>query len=382
MSVEFFWLLAPAVLLTALFLWGVFYREKETASREFLLAKALNTLIDGREDDAADALRALYQESEQEPAVGLVLGSLFRRRGKLKMATQTHKGLSLRADLDPELKALIKTELAADYLAGGMLERAQTALDEAVAEGGPTENSVFYGRRIHIKLGEWDRAYKLVQNWGKKEGRNVKPELALLRNRQGEYAFDQEDYDGAAALFKKALQLDPTCFSAILNSSRCLRYTEKSHKALSWMQKHEAAFEGHEWLFHKELMKIAVALQNHDVFVLPAMARIEAESDDWRTRSVLGSFLMEIGDFDGAFQQLHAALETAPETLLLHQKMWQLMWRNGSDPGLFSRYQQLVRDTIHFDATYECGRCRHRDNRLHQQCPRCFAMNSFRERRL
>lgn len=379
---ELIWLSLPAVMLTAVFLWLWLRPEQTSASRTYLLARALNTLVDGREQEATEALRVLYQESAQDAGVGLVLGSLFRRRGKLKMATQTHKGLALREDLDPAMRGLIHTELAADYLASGMLERAQNALETAVEIGGASETAVFYGRRIYMKLGEWENAYKLIQAHGKKEGRDVKPDLAMLRNLQGEHDFEVALYEPAAAAFKKALSLDAGCLPAIINSSRCMRYTDKSAKALTFLQKNEAAFEGHAWLYQKELMKIAMRLENHDLFVLSAMARIEAEPDDWRTRSVLGSFLMEIGDFDAAYVQLRAALETAPETLLLHQKMWQLMWRQGENPELFHQYQQLVRDQIHFGATYECGRCRHRDTRLHHQCPSCFEMNSYHERRL
>ncbi len=379
---EYFWIGLPGALLAlySFYLW--LDHEEATASRTYLLARALNTLVEGREQEATEALRLLYQESDQDAGVGLVLGSLFRRRGKLKMATQTHKGLVLREDLDDDMRGLIHTELAADYLASGMLERAQKALETAVEVAGASETAVFYGRRIYMKLGEWESAYKLIQAHGKKEGRNVKPDLAMLRNLQGEHDFEVALYEPAAAAFKKALSLDAGCLPAIINSSRCMRYTDKSAKALTFLQKHEAAFEGHEWQYQKELMKIAMRLENHDIFVLPAMARIEAEPDDWRTRSVLGSFLMEIGDFDAAYVQLRAALETAPETLLLHQKMWQLMWRQGENPELFHQYQQLVRDQIHFGATYECGRCRHRDTRLHHQCPSCYEMNSYHERRL
>ncbi|CAM2068372.1 Rubredoxin-2 domain-containing protein [Sulfidibacter corallicola] len=377
------WVILAAILLTlgviALLAW--LGRGTEQESRELLLARTMGRLFEGDTEQALEDLRALYRRSGQDAGIGLALGVLFRRSGKIRMALRTHLGLNTRPNLDDPMRALILTELGADYLESGLLERARQSLEEAQALAGPTEHLARYGQRTYARLGEWDQAQKLVAAYGKRAGVDVKQRMAMLRNEQGESEWREQRLDEADTAFRKALSLWSGCLPAILNHCRYLRHVEKAAKALTFLNKQRKHFEGHEWLYHKEAMKIAMALEDHQVFVEPAKTRLQEDPDDWRTRAVLGSFLLETGAFEEAGNYLREALEISPQTLLLHQKMWDLILRV-DDLDRFRVYREFVRHSVRFSDPYECRACGFHSAKLLWQCPSCFQDGGFVERKI
>jgi lipopolysaccharide biosynthesis regulator YciM len=376
-----YWLLAAVVLVIAVFvLWRLGRRDHEVAS-EVLLSRTFSRILEGDRQEVLEQMRKLYSQTDQDLGVGLALGSLLRHVGKIQPAIRTHRSLSTRAHLDAAVAAQIHIELCADYLESGLLDRARRSLDDAMAQGETNEAIARYGEQVLVRLGEWDAAFRLIQNYGKKHDVDVKERLALLRYRQGEAYRAESLRDESLAAYKKALAADEGCLPAYLAVSRHHREKGNARGARNILYKNRARFHGQEWLFMRELMHNAKTFDQHQDFLSEANQRLEEDGGDWRSRHVLGGFLMEIGEYEQAAEVLLDALRRAPKVLPLHQTMWSLMARHESRE-LFNRYRDLARADLTFSNPYECNACRFTTAELSWFCPSCNRLYSFSERHL
>ena len=88
----------------------------------------LNFLLNEQQDQAIEAFIEVVKVDPQTIELHFALGSLFRRRGEVDRAIRMHLNLVERDDLEEERKQQALFELAQDYLKGGILDRAEDAL--------------------------------------------------------------------------------------------------------------------------------------------------------------------------------------------------------------------------------------------------------------
>src|SRR5262245_35793796 len=102
-------------------------RDAEAAARAALLA-----VLD-RDHERAEQLlteSAELDSSGVEPY--LALARFYRMRGDVGRAIRLHQGLLLRRDLDPDQRIACLADLAADFRAGGFLQRAIASYEEVL----------------------------------------------------------------------------------------------------------------------------------------------------------------------------------------------------------------------------------------------------------
>lgn len=355
-------------------------RRPDPVPREVLLARTFSKVLEGERGPVLEEMRQLYKRSQRDVGIGLALGTLFRHAGKLRLATQAHKSLLAHQDLDPELEATIHAELSADYLAAGLLDRAQAAAEASLAIKPDEEMAVRYAERIYTRLRRWDDAVTVVERFGKLRREDVSERLALLRFSQGLHLWDEGEMDAAGEAFKKGQQTDSECLPVILGQARYLRRSGKPGKALTYLKKREKAFQDHGWLQLREYKKIAIAEENHRTFTDAMDAHLAEKPNDWRARAELGVFLTETGHYDEAADALLTCLQQSPHTVILHHYVWDLLRRMGKPMPVFLRYRETL--SVHLDIhdAYVCNACGYRAAQLMWTCPVCFHGYTFRER--
>nr|MDJ0840012.1 hypothetical protein [Acidobacteriota bacterium] len=375
------------LIVVAVFLVGAaafirFRRGEEPVSRDTLLSRTFGHLLEGERESVLEDMRRLYQKTGHDVGIGMALGILLRHLGKNQVAIRTHRSLATRRELEPDFEAMIHTELAADYLAGGLLGRARDSVDKALALTPGNQQAVQLAERIYMNLGEWDAAFKIVQAYGKKQNRDVKDRLGLIRYRQGEVLLEEGRGEEANAAFKKAVAAHEFCLPAWLGQARYLRESGKPEKAVALLRKHADKFEGEEWSALEEIMIAARETADHTVFQRAAEQRLQEDHRDWRTRRLLAQFLADIGEFEQAGEHLLNCLEDRPQVLILHKNMWSLLLRMDNPHELMGRYQQRVKQDMVFGHTWECKACFYRDPELRRHCPNCHRNYSFAERKI
>ena len=380
-----FWLVGVPALLAAALAAAWYLRRGRMislTSKEVLLARTFGKILSGEREAVLEEMRALYHQSGMDVGVGLALGILLRNVGKHQLAIRTHLSLATRSELESGLRAMIHAELSADYLASGLLDRAKEALGQALSFKNPDERIARLGERLYVRLKDWETAYQLVQTYGKQNSRDVSERLGLLRFEQGEHFWEQGQREEAYAAYKKAYTVHAACLPAYLASSRYYRALNKPAKAQALLKKKFPHFRDQEWLALRELMNVAVDSQDHDYFLKAVGERLAEAPDDWRSRSVLGRFKVETGDYRGAAEEWLACLEVSPQTLLLHQRLWSLMLREDLSREVFESYQHQVEKDLVFSDPYECRACSYHAARLLWHCPSCQRVYSFFERKI
>ena len=372
-------LIAGLVVVFGLFFWR-YSRESSSPSRDILLGKTFGRILDGEREEVLEEMRKLYQETHQDVGIGLALGILLRRLGKNQAAIRTHRSLTSRLNLEPDLKALILTELAADYLASGLLDRAKASLKEALSLRSNDELMTRFGERIYSRLNEWDAAFQLIQSYGKRSGKKVNAQLAMIRNEQGCFFWEQGSADAARQAFRKAASLDPQCLPAYLNLARFEREQGNTAKALKLLQRKYGFFKGQEWLALDAIRECALTLNQPQVLLGPMDEQLDAEPDDWRTMSVYATYETDLGNYRAAADWYLRALKKSPQTLLIHQRLWSILLRGDDIGDLLKTYQNQTRQDLVFSSPYECQGCHFHSSSLLWRCPSCFRQYSFRER--
>jgi lipopolysaccharide assembly protein B len=100
-------------------------REQKESAKAFYLG--LNLLLNEQHDKAIDALIVALQSDPDTAELHFALGNLFRRRGEYERAVRVHEHLLSRADLAQSERDRAQHALAQDYMAAGILDRAEAA---------------------------------------------------------------------------------------------------------------------------------------------------------------------------------------------------------------------------------------------------------------
>jgi len=227
---ELTWLMVP-VAGAGCFLWWRWGRKPQTPPQEILLARSFEKLLSGSTVDVLLELRSLYAESKQDVGVGLALGIVFRRRGETKAAIRIHRGLAKRPEIDDQMRAYLLTELCADYLVCGLLDRAKIAIDKAAEYSRNDDWFVNKASETYLKLGLYDGACQVLNRAAVGDKALRSKRVAFIRNQQGKTLMEAGEHKLALDAFKKALAVDPRCIPAYVNISTQYRMIEKPKKS-------------------------------------------------------------------------------------------------------------------------------------------------------
>ena len=94
----------------------------------------LNYLLNDEPDEAIDTFIKALEINSETIETHLALGALLRRRGKVDKAIKVHQTLLARPGLEANLADAARIQLAQDYIAGGLLDRAERLLKELMQE--------------------------------------------------------------------------------------------------------------------------------------------------------------------------------------------------------------------------------------------------------
>ena len=377
---EFFWLIGLLLLLgLAGGTWFVLRRSKHRAdSKQVLFARTFSRLLEGRREGLLEDLLQMYKELDHDISIGLALGALYRRMGKLQLALRLHRSLLINAQIDPELRQRIQLEIAKDFLSSGLLERARQEVDRALASGPIFEELRQTAVRIYLALRQWDQASKLAGKGLPKP--DSKLASAQIRIEQAEWQLSNGDLDAALAAAKKGLGLNPKNPIAVLTVARVFLAQEQYAKARKTIEGSLDRFGEETWRAFSTLMDVALQMGDHIWLDSLLKGYLLVHDDDWRTKAVYSSLNRKLGNHQKAGKLLLECLEQAPEALFLHQRIWGLLLDMPQNESIMAPYANLMRKELPIRNPFTCVSCGVTSSQYHWQCPNCYQFGSFKER--
>lgn len=135
--------------------------------------RGVNFLLNEEPDKALDVFLNRPEIDEYTAETYLLLGNLFRNRGEVDRALSVHQNLIGRASLNREQKTTTMLALGKDFLAAGMMDRAEQVFTELLQGESNTEDAREALRNIYEQTQEWDKAITVTQASKRTENSNL-----------------------------------------------------------------------------------------------------------------------------------------------------------------------------------------------------------------
>lgn len=135
--------------------------EKRQLSDNFV--RGVNFLLNEEPDKALDVFLNRPEIDEYTAETYLLLGNLFRNRGEVDRALSVHQNLIGRASLNRQQKSTTMLALGKDFLAAGMMDRAEQVFTELLEGENNTEDAREALRNIYEQTQEWEKALVVTE---------------------------------------------------------------------------------------------------------------------------------------------------------------------------------------------------------------------------
>lgn len=194
--------------------------------------KGLNFLLNEQTDQALEHFLEMVRVDDKTIETHFALGSLFRRRGEVDRAIRIHQNIIARPDLAAEQRDQALFSLAKDYLAAGLLDRAEN-LFVRLSEGSRYQVQALQSLcRIYEQEKEWQKAIDAGQRLETLSGRSLALQIAHYYCELAEAAAASKDYRSARQHVKKAQAGRPRTMRGALTRAHIARETDDFGTAL------------------------------------------------------------------------------------------------------------------------------------------------------
>ena len=374
-------------------------RRRARESPHYMLG--LNFLVANQIDPAIEELTRAAQVAGDPLEIQLILGNLYREKGQVGPAIQTHQALLQRPNLRKLEHANVLLCLGLDYKHGGFVDRALEAFTEVLRLDPENVYALSNLEKLYEEQHQWEEAYATRLKLSRRDGQSSEARhhqiLAFLENELGLQALKRMDYAEAVRRFEAAIELDARNTPAYLNLGD-VRFLQGDITAATttWERLIETSPERAYLAFPR--LEAAYS-KSGDATRFPELCRrlIGDSPQDWRARLALARHLSARdpgtgsgsprtlargGDARAALDLLFEALVQNPHALALHQTIWHTLSQLGLPASLVNQYVDLTRDAIFYMDPHICIRCRYRSTELLWQCPHCHEWNTFIEERI
>lgn len=346
-------------------------RRVKKIADEASVRERLQFLFTNYSDEAIDAFVGSLAVSRDTVNLHLSVGAHFRNKGEVDRAILIHQNLLARPELPPRYSSEVTFELAVDYRAAGLHDRAEALLLQVTdcRHYGPKaarqlidlyqqERDWEKARRVALSLMQVDNNAKLAK------------QLAYILCELAEQALQKDDRFAARQHLREALSRDRTCVRASLQLAG-LQYREQQYRDARtsllrvFEQNPSFAPEAVE-----RLLAHAREENNQESLVRPLRKQYKQTPGT--------SLLLAIADCieksdgrEAAVRLLRAELESRPSLKGL-LRLIRLTGRDKGMPGddirLFSHIGELL---LHNKPVYRCVACGFGGQHLHWLCPSC-----------
>lgn len=191
--------------------------------------QGLNYLLNERHDEAIDTFVEIMAVDNDTVDTHLALGSLVRRRGEVAKAIRIHQNLLARPALSAGHRRQTELELARDYLAAGLLGRAENLLKEiAERKGGDRQVARQLLLEVYQREKEWESAVTVGLELARSD-RRYRTQLAHFECELAVKALAAGDLRGARAAVGKATGYDAGCARSWLVAAE-VAFAEKRYR--------------------------------------------------------------------------------------------------------------------------------------------------------
>lgn len=392
MSIRF---IDPALLALFLFLlgiligrlWGYFQNRDRTnyATRTYRSSSSyvlgISNLIAGERDLAIEELARAAKTDTERIELYIILGNLYREKGRLDKAIHIHRTVLHRKDLSPIDKEMAQLALGLDFLKAGLMERAKEAFQNIIDENPDNIEALMYLQKSCEEEREWQEAYKIREHIMKATRSNDHSVSAFILAEWGIDKYRAGEFDEAVEIFEEAIDKYPQAYPAY-------EFLGKTYLELGQMRKAAEAWEklieitpDRAFLILPDLYKVYRKLGTEDRIVHYCDFLLSKNEKNWRAHLFLASVMKPKDKKSDKTEQLFTALQLNLNSLLIHQQIWKYFLQGGLDIKDIKKYVKLTEDIL-FSDPFICTRCQYKISEFKRRCPHCRSWDTFVEEKM
>ncbi|MGM0563884.1 MAG: lipopolysaccharide assembly protein LapB [Pseudomonadota bacterium] len=333
--------------------------------------RGLNYLLNEKPDQALEVFLRLVEVDSETVETHITLGKLFRKRGEIEKAIRVHQNLIARPVLAPADRSLALLELGHDYLAAGVLDRAE-GLFQQVKDSGFRRTTAMRGLlNIYIQEQEWSTAIEVAGELNRLSKDNYSGQVAHFYCELAREAMQREQYSVARQQLQRAQQVDAFSLrtnymraeleQALGNSADALQYyiraveldTRFASDILPQMQ--ECLEGGGHRRLQKHIDALFERLRRDGVYVQPLTQKIREEEGIEQAKLYLEGIL-----------STQPCLDALLDWLSLHPVSVETR-----------RVREQAEKFAQIGHPYHCEQCGYNSRRLQWHCPSCSSWGSI-----
>ena len=341
----------------------------------------LNFLLDGEQESALKAFSEALAVNAETFETHITFGSLLRKRGEVDNAIKIHQSLLSRSRLPDVQKNQAHLELAKDFIAAGLLDRAEQLLKDLI------ELSKDHGLDAKVLLVEvfeasrdWDQAYKLTESQLLEASDDNGQEATVIKAhaKLGHYCCEAAEDKESAGDLEAAREL----------AERALNWTEESvwpHIILARLdQQQDQPRRAYERLitaarmsperlpeFASQLIAVSDSV-NARADLTSLLATLLTQREDPQLRVILADEHGARGDDAKALDIIKQGLNKKPSSRLLMQALT-LLGEEVATPEIIEGAKKLASR----QSVYLCGVCGFHGPSFYWQCPGCKSWDTL-----
>lgn len=205
--VDLLWLLLPVAAAAG---WFAAKRSDSRSSQAFWdytshFHQDLNVLLSDQNVKSSDLFDHLSDASRDTADTHIALGNHYRRKGEMDRAIRLHQSVIDKPELDDDVKATARFELARDYDSAGLLDRSESVFNELVDSGHRTTDAYQSLMQLHERERDWQQAIKVALNCVMDTGENCSSRIAHYYCEMAEIAIKEARLEDANALLTEAM---------------------------------------------------------------------------------------------------------------------------------------------------------------------------------
>ncbi len=342
----------------------------------------LNFLLDGEQESALKAFSEALAVNAETFETHITFGSLLRKRGEVDNAIKIHQSLLSRSRLPDVQKNQAHLELAKDFIAAGLLDRAEQLLKDLLEL---SEDHQLDAKSLLIELFEtsrdWDQACQLTESQLSEadDGDPTQKASAINARRKLSYycceaAEDREsaaDLEAARGLAQRALTWTEESVWPHIILARLDQLQDQPRRAYDRLV--TAAKMSPERLpeFVDQLIAVSEVV-NCRGELTGLVVTLLSQREDPQLRVILADEYSARGDDGRALDIIKRGLNEKPSSRLLMQAL-KLLGEEVATPEVIEGAQKLVAR----QSAYLCGVCGFHGPSFYWQCPGCKSWDTL-----
>jgi lipopolysaccharide biosynthesis regulator YciM len=390
------WLLLILFVIAIAIGWALGRRSQKKTSKKAIRTEArgrknylrgMNYLLNDESGKAVDVFIEALEVSDETLDTHIGLGVMMRKRGEVDEAVRVHQNLlSSSQSLSEKNRHLAQLELARDFHAAGLFDRAENLLQEMVEVNSPYRREcLLLLVEIYRDEKEWEKAIHAA-NLIKRR----RLPIAMPRNDQifiaqshfccelAEEAFANKDYLTTRRWVKQAFGYDKSCVRASIIWGKMQMAKGKYGEAIKIMKKiffQEGDFQPEALLLVAECYRHKGDRNGYYRFLQQCLEKMDSVSVVLQ----LADSINEIEGEEAAVKFIGDELKRRPSIRGLNRliEMYEENTQGRARENI-SLLRQLVERLIISRPAYRCRHCGFSGKEMHWLCPGCKTWGNVR----